>query len=140
GTVSYAVPVATVATDLNVRGVSINDETQKALLADPSNSPFSVPAFVFNILDQTSTPIPTARLFSNANNLATAFDPLMNIGLVVNQGAISGSGGVSVIDPVTPAVLATFPSGTANVVDAAIDPATSTAVIVSQGDNSVKVF
>jgi DNA-binding beta-propeller fold protein YncE len=138
GTVSYALPVATVATNLNVRGVSIDDETQKALLVDPTNT---VPVFVFNILDQSSTAIPSAQLPSATNNVAAAMDPLMNIGLVVNQGVGPGtSGEVSIIDPVTPHVLFSFPTGTSLVIDASIDPATSKAVIVSQGDNSLKVF
>jgi DNA-binding beta-propeller fold protein YncE len=138
GTVSYALPVATVATNLNVRGVSINDETQKALLVDPTNT---VPVFVFNILDQSSTAIPSTQLPSATNNVAAAMDPLMNIGLVVNQGVGPGtSGEVSIIDPVTPRVLFSFPTGTSLVIDAAIDPPTSKAVIVSQGDNSLKVF
>ncbi len=38
GVVSYAVPVASVGTNLNVRGVSIDDETQKALLVDPTKT------------------------------------------------------------------------------------------------------
>ncbi len=50
GVAAYSLPVASVATDPNMRGVSINDETQKALLAEPTTN---VPAFVFNILDQS---------------------------------------------------------------------------------------
>ena len=51
GVAAYSLPVASVATDPNIRGVSINDETEKALFAEPTTN---VPAFVFNILDQTS--------------------------------------------------------------------------------------
>ncbi len=36
GVASYSLPVATVATNSNVGGVAINDESQKALLVDPS--------------------------------------------------------------------------------------------------------
>jgi DNA-binding beta-propeller fold protein YncE len=138
GIASYSFPVATLATNLNVSGVSINDETQKALLVDPTPT---VPAFVFNILDQSSVAIPQSQLPSSNNNIATAMDPLMNIGLIVNQGVGKGTNGeISLIDPVTPKLLSSFPAGITPVVDAAIDPATSMAVIVSQGDNSVKVF
>ena len=87
GIASYSFPVATLATNLNVRGVSINDETQKALLVDPTPT---VPAFVFNILDQSSVAIPQSQLPSSNNNVATAMDPLMNIALIVNQGVGQG--------------------------------------------------
>src|SRR5579862_9729475 len=142
GMASYSFPVATLATNFNVRGVSINDETQKALLVDPTPT---VPAFVFNILDQSSVAIPQSQLPSSLNNVAAAMDPLMNIGLVVNQG-VSGQGQVFVVDPVAPQVLSPtsppipFTTGTAPVVDVAIDPGTGTAVFVSQGDNTVTLF
>ena len=131
GITSYAQPVASLATNLNVRGVSINDETQKALLVDPTST---VPAFVFHILDQTSALV--QGLPSATNYVATAMNPLTNIGVIVNKG----SGTASVIDPTAPAVIGSpFTTGTSPV-DVAIDPATNTAVIVNQGDNSVSLF
>ncbi len=93
GVAAYSLPVASVATDPNVRGVSINDETQKALLAEPTAN---VPAFVFNILDQTSPLV--NGLPQTANNVATAMNPLTNIGLIVNSTA----GRALVVNPVTP--------------------------------------
>jgi DNA-binding beta-propeller fold protein YncE len=132
GTAAYASPVVTLATNSNVRGVSINDETQKALLVDPTNT---VPAFVFNLLDQSSSAI--SNLPSGANNVATAMNPLTNTGLIVNQG-----GQVSLVDPITPALIqnSTFNIGIAPLVDAAIDPVTNQGLIVSQGNNSVSFF
>jgi DNA-binding beta-propeller fold protein YncE len=132
GTAAYAVPVATLATNPNVRGVSINDETQKALLVDPTNT---VPAFVFNILDQSSPAV--SNLPSGSNNVATAMNPLTNVGVIVNR---TGNQGL-VVNPVTPTVVPGLSFTTGNVpVDVAIDPAANTALVVNQGDNTVSLF
>ena len=132
GVAAYSLPVASIATDLNVRGVSINDETQKALLSDATAN---VPAFVFNILDQTS-PLVTG-LAQTVNNVATAMNPLTNIGLIVNSTANQ----ILVVNPVTPDQITFFPgSSGATPVDIAIDPASNTALIVNQGSNNVGLF
>ena len=81
GTASYANPVASVGVDLNVRAVSINDETEKALLVDPTSSE---PAFIFNILDQSSTPV--NNLPTSTSNITGAINPLTNGALVLNKG------------------------------------------------------
>ena len=129
GTASYANPVASVGVDLNVRSISINDETEKALLVDPTSSE---PAFIFNILDQSSSPV--NNLPASTSNITGAINPLTNGALVLNKG---GQG--FVIDPTVPTVIcntqpcsATFNTGTTPV-DVAIDPVTNTAVIVNQG-------
>ena len=122
GVAAYSLPVASLATNLNVRGVSINDETQKALLVDPTSG---VPGFVFNILDQTS---PLVNALTPFNNVATAMNPLTNIGVIVNN---TGNEAL-LVDPVTPKVLSTFTTGITFPVDVAIDPAANTALIVSQ--------
>ena len=130
GTAAYAVPVATLATNPNVRGVSLNDETQKALLVDPT---VGVPAFVFNILDQTSALV--QALASSTNNVAAALNPLTNTGVIVNSG-----GQAFIIDPATPKVVGVpFTTGTSPVA-VAIDPAANTALVVNQGDNTVSLF
>lgn len=128
GVAAYSLPVASVATDPNVRGVSINDETEKALFAEPTTN---VPAFVFNILDQTSQLV--NGLTQPANNVATAMNPLTNIGLIVNSTA----GQVLVINPVTPTeVSGSTITGLFSPVDVAIDPAANTALILTQGDST----
>lgn len=132
GTASYANPVASVGVDLNVRSVSINDETQKALLVDPTSFE---PAFIFNILDQSSQSV---NNLPATNNVAGAINPLTNGGLVLNKG-----GQAFEIDPTVPTVICstqpcpsptppTFSTSTTPV-DVAIDPITNTAVIVNQG-------
>jgi DNA-binding beta-propeller fold protein YncE len=132
GLASYALPVATVATNFNVSGVGIDDETQKAILVDPSVPP-TVPTFTFNMLDQTSTLVTGVGF----GNVAAAMNPLTNIGVVVNQT----NNQAFLIDPTTPTVLpgSTFSTGTSPI-DVAIDPATNTAVIVNQRDNTVSLF
>jgi DNA-binding beta-propeller fold protein YncE len=132
GTAAYASPVVTLATNSNVRGVSIDDETQKALLVDPTNT---VPAFVFNLLDQSSSAV--SNLPSGSNNVATAMNPLTNVGVIVNS---TGNQGL-VVNPVTPTVVSGLSFNTGNFpVDVAIDPAANTAVIVNQLDNTVSLF
>jgi DNA-binding beta-propeller fold protein YncE len=120
GSASYALPVATVAANLTVRGVAIDDETQKAILLDPAGT-----GYIFNLLDQSSNVIA-----SFSHGAAGAFNPLTNIAVAVDQ---TGSF-ASVVDPTTPAVLTTFPLSGSNSppVDVAIDPTTNVAVIVDQ--------
>jgi len=130
GTAVYALPVVTLGTNPNVRGVSINDETQKALIVDPTNT---VPAFVFNILDQSSPAV--GSLPSGANNVATAMNPLTNVGVIVNGAGNQGL----VVNPVIPAVISTFTTGNFPI-DVAIDPAANTALIVNQNDNQVSLY
>ena len=131
GTATYALPVASVATPANVRGVSINDETQKALLVDFNGN---VPAFVFNILDQTSVSV--NALPSATSNVATAMNPLTNIGVIVN----SSTNQLSLVNPVTPTVLSSITSGISSPVDVAVDPASNTALVVNQVANNVSLF
>ena len=129
-TALYALPVASLSTNPNVRGVSINDETQKALLVDATNT---VPAFVFNILDQTSALV--QGLPSPTNNVAAALNPLTNTGVIVNSG-----GQAFIVDPTTPKVVG-LPLNTGTTpVDVAIDPASNTALIVNSGSNNVSLF
>ena len=123
GMAIYSTPVANIGVDLNVRSVSINDETEKALLVDPSSAE---PAVIFNILDQSSAPV---NNLPSTSNVAGAINPLTNSGLVVAQG-----GEVYVIDPTVPTVVPGSTIGTGTTpVDVAIDPETNTAVIVNQG-------
>ena len=75
-------------------GVGINDETQKAILVDPTGPQ----ARIFNLLDQTSTTVPGLALFGNT---AGAFNPFTNVAVTVNR--INSNG--AVVDPTTPALL-----------------------------------
>ncbi len=128
GAISFAFPVATLATSLTTQGVALNDQTQKAILTDPGGT---TPGTVFTVLDQSSTtiPLPTAEPTDGSFNLAVAVNPLANLGVVVNQV----SGDAMIIDPSAPSVLTTIPGVGTNPVDVAIDPATDIAVFVNQG-------
>ena len=128
GTISYAFPVATLATSLTTQGVAINDQTQKAILTDPGGSG---PGTVFTLLDQSSTTIPTpiAEPTDGSFNLAVAVNPLANLAVTVNQV----TGDALVIDPTSPSVLTTIPGEGTNPVDVAIDPGTDIVVFVNQG-------
>ena len=128
GMISYALPVATLASSLTTQGVALNDQTQKAILTDPSGS---TPGTVFSVLDQSSTniPLPTNNMADASSNLAVAINPLANLAVTLNQV----TGDALVIDPSAPSVLTTISAEGVNPVDAAIDPITDIAVFVNQG-------
>lgn len=128
GSVSYGMPVATLATSLSVTGVAFNDQTQKAILTDPQGAG---PGTVFTVLDQSSTniPLPSTNTGDSSFNLAAAVNPLANLAVVVNQN----TGDAFVIDPSAPSVLQQITGEGANPVDVAIDPTTDIAVFVNQG-------
>jgi DNA-binding beta-propeller fold protein YncE len=113
--------------------VAINEETQKAILTNPSLAT-STPAQIFNLLDQTSTAVPGLAV---PGTTASAFNPFTNVAVTVNR--INSNG--SVIDPATPALLGGdgIITGLNQPVDVAVDPATNTAVIANQGDNTVSI-
>jgi DNA-binding beta-propeller fold protein YncE len=63
--------------------------------------------------------------------VATAMNPLTNVGVIVNSVGTQGL----VVNPVTPTVVTSFPTGISPI-DVAIDPAANTALILNQGDSS----
>jgi YVTN family beta-propeller protein len=132
GMASYSLPVARLSTSLGPQGVAINDETQKAILLDPTG--VGPRGFIFNMLDQSSSSVVTD--LASINNIAAAFNPLANIAVVVNT-----DGTAVVVNPNVPAVLAgsIFAVGT-HPVDVAIDPATNRAIIVNRDSNNVSIF
>ncbi len=102
----------------------------------PANT---VPAFIFNILDQSSQCVLSgAACVTNVGNVAAAMNPLTNIGLILNQT----NSNAPAVDPTTPTVVpnSTFSVGTSPA-DVAIDPATDTALVVTPGPpGSVSMF
>ena len=126
-----ASPVATASISLSVTGVAFNDETQEAILVDPTGPPGTM----FSALDQTFRNVTGFPGSPPIGNMGAAFNPLANMAVTVNKTDDSAS----VIDPATPTVLETFIVGT-DPVDVAIDPGTNTAVIVNQGSNNVSIF
>ncbi len=135
GSANYSRPVATLAAPPNWTGIAINDETQRTIVTDSTNSGGNS-ATIFSVLDQTTAGV--GGLSTLPGSIGAAFNPLTNIAVIVGQGTTAFE-----IDPSlpTPTVLATFPAGTVGSVpvDVAIDPGTDTAVIVNEGDNTVSI-
>lgn len=125
GTVSAAAPLLTIALNANVRGVSVNTETEEAVLSDPSSSAIT---FV-NLLDQT-----VRTLSLETGIVATAVNPLTNVAVIANQSGNS----VSVLDLREKRRLAQFTVATKPTA-VAIDPVTNTAVVVNQSSNTATV-
>ena len=134
GTISFAVPVATLAVDGSVTGVALNSETDKAILVGTSQTAQS--PTILNVLDQTSTLVPNVPPTDMVGILAAAFNPLTNIAVTVNPT----TGHAMLIDPSAPTVLSQPFGAFNNPVDVAIDPGTDNAVIVNQGNNTVGII
>ena len=142
-TVNYAQPVATFELDVDVQGVSINTETETAVLADPSVAAAqgnSSTSFV-SLIDQSVTDVPLSNSSGSAEtgSASAAFNPLTNTAYVVD----TFNSTLSVIDPTTPKRLpspfATFPTGQSPVA-VAVDPASNRLLVVNQGSNNVWVY
>ncbi len=135
GTVTHALPVATATLGIGVRGVAINPETEKALLTDPTTTSL----IFFSLLDQTVSTLPPPGAPLEAGMVAAAVNPLIDIGVTLNPGGGVGPGTASVIDPRTPARIATVAVGTGPKA-VAIDPGSNLAVVANEGSNDVTIF
>ncbi len=118
--------VASVSVGLDVRGVGLNTETQRAILTNPLTSSINL----FDLTDQT-----VRNLNLEPGHVAAAANPLTDIGLTVNPNTDL----VSIIDLRTPSRLATIAAGT-DPVAVAFDPVTNRAVVVNQGSNDVSIL
>ena len=127
GSVSYALPLATATLGVGVRGIGLNPETKKALLADPTASAL----LIFSVLDQTVTTFPLPE----TGAVAAAVNPLIDIGMTINPG----TGVASVIDPRTPARIATVSVGTGSKA-VAFDPASNLALVANESSNDVTII
>jgi DNA-binding beta-propeller fold protein YncE len=128
GTASYSSPVATVGLTTGIQGISINPETQTAILVDPLILGGRV--YILSLVDHSATSL-TLGTVSETGAVAGAFNPLTNTAFVVNPANNS----LSVIDPTTPKRLPTptktFPTGSSPVA-VAVDPASNLMVVVNQ--------
>jgi YVTN family beta-propeller protein len=139
GQVSYAEPVATLTVNPLVVGIDINPETEQAILLNPNVSCDATsnpcPISILSLLDQSVSSFTPTDLGS----VAGAFNPLTDTAVVVS----SISNHLTVVDPSTPKPLpdanTTFATGNTPVA-VAVDPATNTAIVVNQGDNTVSMF
>ena len=119
--------VFTSTVNLSTRGVAVNTETEKLLLADPGSSFVSV----FSLQDQA---VSTVNL--GLNNVAVAVNPLTNVGVVVNQSTNS----VTLVDMLAPAALGTPVTVGTNPQAVAIDPGTDTALVANQSANTISII
>jgi len=135
GTVQYANPLVTFSISPSVQGISINTQTERALLADPNSSSLTI----LSTLDQISQSV-----FLTVSNTSpefgarfTAFNPFTNVGVSVNPT----TNALSVIDPVKPQRLGTPTStGGTGSGPVAIDPGTNLAVVANTTSNDVSII
>ncbi|MFZ1975218.1 MAG: hypothetical protein WAU89_20400 [Candidatus Acidiferrales bacterium] len=136
------VVIGNVLLSTSVRGIGINTETHQALLADP-NGPIDTPSAepslsTFSLLNgavsSTTFTLPGGATFSPTGLVATAVNPLANIGIAVN-GAANNAYVVDLKNAVVLQTIAGFNSPQA----VAVNSATNTAYVVNQGNNSVSV-
>src|SRR5713226_4663491 len=135
GTVQYANPLVTFSISPSVQGISINTQTERALLADPNSSSLTI----LSTLDQTSQSLSLTTSANSAEFGArfTAFNPFTNIGVSVNPT----TNALSVIDPVKPQRLGTPTStGGTGSGPVAIDPGTNLAVVANTTSNDVSII
>lgn len=118
--------IATLTLTTTIRGVSIDTERNRALFTDPRQSNLDL----FSDLDQTVSNIPL-----ETGDVASAINPLTNVGVVVNNLA----GTASVVDLETRQKIASVNVGTLPAA-VAIDPGRNMAVIANQGSNDVSVL
>jgi DNA-binding beta-propeller fold protein YncE len=136
GSVNYAQPVATVGVPISVQGISIDPETQQAVLFDPTST--GLVSF-FSLIDQSVSSL--ALVKNNAADVGTsagAYSPLTNTVAAVNFS----NNTLSMIDPTAPRRLndgQPYPTRPGPVA-IAVDPGTNIAVIANQTDNSVSVL
>ncbi len=133
GSAIHALPLARTTLGTGVQGIGINRETEKALLTDPT----STSLLFFSVLDQTVSTLPPPGPALEVGMVAAAVNPLTDIGVTVN----ANTNEVSVIDPRTPARLATISDPMAvNPKAVAIDPGSNRAVVANEGSNNVTVL
>jgi YVTN family beta-propeller protein len=127
GTVSAAAPLVTVSVNQNMRGVSINPQTEMAILTDPTSTSVSL----MSLLNQTVSNTITLE----SGTTASAVNPLTNIAVTVN----SVGNQASVIDLQQPQRLEQVTVGSKPTA-VAIDPVNNVALVVNQGSNTVSVL
>jgi DNA-binding beta-propeller fold protein YncE len=128
GSITYASPVATLAVDLTVQGISFNPETHTAILTDPSSIDSSEAALIYSEFNQSSTP-----LSLQAGYVASAFNQLTNTGVIINTMLNQAL----VIDPTQPAAIQELTANLNAPVAIACDPITNQFIIINQGSDTI---
>ena len=131
--------VATLTLSTSVQGIGLDQETHKALLADPlGNSTCGSPALTtFSLMNETISSVPFTQNnlpFAQLGLNAAAVNSLSNIGIAVN----GGSNSAYVVDMNNSSVLQTV-TGLNSPQAVAIDQGRNLAYVVNQGNNTVSV-
>jgi DNA-binding beta-propeller fold protein YncE len=129
GSITYSNPVATLAVDLSVQGISFNPETHDAILTDTNVA--SEGALIYSEFNQSSTPISL-----EAGYVASAFNQLTNTGLIVNKVLDLAL----VIDPTQPTAVEELTADINTPVAVACDPITNQFIIINQGNSTAAVY
>ncbi|HVS73816.1 MAG TPA: hypothetical protein VHE23_00205 [Candidatus Acidoferrales bacterium] len=141
GSVDFSNSLLTFTISSSIRGIAINRQTGKAILADPgSNFPS-----ILSTQDQTSVSINVQHPTTGAG-----FQPFTNVAVVVKPGSVGASGvdTITLLDPTDTShvsgppqgVLAEIPTGGVNSVAVAVDPATNQAIVVNSGSDNLSVI
>ncbi len=109
-----------------VRGISINTETERAVLADPGSTQLQL----FSVLDQS-----VSSINLEVGHVAAAFHPLTDI--IVSVNILDNR--ASVVDVRTPTRLAQILVGT-NPRAVVVDPVSNLALVANAGSNDVSVI
>lgn len=110
-----------------VTGIAVNPNTDQVLLTDPNNNWTTA----FSLLDESVQRTTNVGF----NNVATALNPLTNVGLIVDRQ----TGSVQAIDLSTFQLIGSSFAVGGSPVAVAIDPVTDEAVVVNQGDGTASV-
>jgi YVTN family beta-propeller protein len=134
GQVNYARPLVTFSLGVNVRGISINPETNRALLVDPTVG--SAQAFVLSTLDQTNTAFSLNTTTSEFGATAAGFQPFSNIGVIVNPARNE----ISLVDPVKPQRLDVISTGGTGSGAVVVDPPSNRALVANSTSDDVSII
>jgi DNA-binding beta-propeller fold protein YncE len=129
GSITYASPVATLAVDLGVQGISFNPETHTGILTDYSLA--SEGALIYSEFNQSSTPLSLENGY-----VASAFNQLTNTGLIINEQLNVAL----VIDPTQPTAVQELTADLNTPVAVACDPITNQFIIINQGNKTAAVY
>jgi len=140
GQVNFSKPLLTFSISSSIRGIAINPQTSRAVLADAGGNSTSI----LSTLDQTNTGIAVGHPVSGA-----AFQPFSNVAVVVKPGTIGATGvdKITLLDPTATAQISGLPRGVLAEIDTggtgsgavAVDPARNWALVANAGSNDISV-
>jgi DNA-binding beta-propeller fold protein YncE len=141
GFANFSNPLLTFALSQSVRGIAINEQTGRAILADASSN---FPSFL-STLDQTNLSASLGHPTTGA-----AFQPFTNVAVLVKPGSVGATGvdRITLLDPTRTAQIGTLPQGILAELDTggtgsgavAIDPATNLALVANAGSHDISVI